>query len=248
MIANHQTRRRAAIYCRVSTDTQAEEGVSLESQKAAGLERFAKLQKDQPDLAECRTFVDGGYSAFKMQLFERPAGREMNEWLQPGDQVIMLRMERGFRSSLDWLGTLADWTRRGITLRFIHGAADPDTPDGKLLLLIQSALAEYDSAIKSARVREAIAWQQANGLYRGGRLKTGHKRAKDGSQVLTGFEAALARLVGYYRACGWSYARCADRIEQMLADREGRLPSDGVFSPRVWNKDRLYRLHKGATA
>lgn len=233
---------RAAIYCRVSSDRQAEEGVSLEAQQEAGIGGLQKLQREQPEIVEYRLFVDAGYSAFKLGLFDRPAGREMNDWLRPGDHVIMLRMDRGFRSTVDWLATIADWTERKIKLHFLQGSADPSTPDGELLSIMLSAIAQYESRIKSARVREALAWQQANDKYTGGRTKTGYRRKKDGSQVAHAADAALARLVRYYRHCGLSFAACSDRIEQLLARRENRPVQDGIFGAREWSKDRLYRL------
>ena len=97
---NTETKQRAALYSRVSSDEQANEGVSIEAQQAA-LKAYAKAMNwDVFD-----TFVDGGYSG---GTDNRPAFKRMlrNAGEKRFDIIAVCKLDRLFRNlrlMLDYL-------------------------------------------------------------------------------------------------------------------------------------------------
>ena len=83
---------RVALYVRVSTDKQAEYGLSLDAQRAE-LERYCRERKF--DIAEL--YVDGGYSG---KDTERPAFQRMISELREGGVhgIVVTKLDRLTRS------------------------------------------------------------------------------------------------------------------------------------------------------
>lgn len=149
---------------RVSTREQALLGMSLEAQiqqclqyaRSHGLVLGSDSNIDVPGV-----FADTGESAYlKTSLYERKAARRMMACIQPGDQVISTAPHRLFRNVLAAETQLVHWDRYKVSVHFTGLNLRTDTPNGRLLLHILSAAAQWDSAIRSARQKEAWAWKK----------------------------------------------------------------------------------------
>src|SRR4051794_31074322 len=81
-------------YARVSTEAQADSGISIDEQQRKIAARCTEMAWQ---LAE--VFVDAGISG-GIALSKRPAGAQLLATLRPGDTVIAARMDRCFRSAL----------------------------------------------------------------------------------------------------------------------------------------------------
>jgi DNA invertase Pin-like site-specific DNA recombinase len=131
-------------YTRVSTERQHAEGLSLEDQQIRIGEFYTRhLQKD--GVVWGAIYQDGGVSG-NMPFEERAAGKILYSRLQPGDHVIMTKLDRGFRNLRDFLAVTEKWLKRGIFIHMLDMGGgmsmDTSTPQGELMYTIFAAMAQ----------------------------------------------------------------------------------------------------------
>lgn len=147
---------RAALYARVSTDRQEQEQ-TIQSQLA---ELRGWVQDDR--VAGCLEFTDEGY------------GRD--NLVRPGldrlrDLVVQREIDRLYVQCPDHLASGArlmllweEFQRHGVDVVFLKGAVD-ETPEGKLLLHMQGAIAEYERTKTAERTRRGkLYWARQGAL------------------------------------------------------------------------------------
>ena len=100
-------------YCRVSTQTQVDEGLSLDVQQRQIL-GYAQIH----DLEVNSFFIEKGISGSK-PFDERPEGSKLIHQLKSGDVVIAAKLDRVFRSSLDALQVVEQLGKKGVSLHLI---------------------------------------------------------------------------------------------------------------------------------
>jgi DNA invertase Pin-like site-specific DNA recombinase len=147
-------------YTRVSAD-----GQNLDSQRAklteAGVEKiFAEKES--------------GAKA------DRKALQRALRTLEPGDTLIVTRLDRLARSTLDLLNTLDTIGKAGAGFKSLADAwADTTTPHGKLMLTLLGGLAEFERSLILTRTSEGRARAKARGVRFGRKLKlTLHQQAE----------------------------------------------------------------------
>lgn len=117
-------------YIRVSTARQADSGTSLEHQRsvltAAGAEQI---------------FEDAGVSG---KNTSRPELTTMQRTLREGDEVLITKLDRLGRNTLDLLSIAKDWKTRGITLTVIEQGISTNGAMGDLMLTLLGAIAEFE--------------------------------------------------------------------------------------------------------
>src|SRR5215475_4777049 len=122
-------------YARVSTD-----GQTLEAQLSA--------LKD----AACDKVFAEKVSGAKTDRVE--LGRLLKA-LQPGDTLVVTRLDRLARSTRDLLNILHDLGQRQIGFRsLVDTWADTTTPHGRLMLTVLGGLAEFERELIRARTGE----------------------------------------------------------------------------------------------
>lgn len=153
------------IYARVSSKEQALEGISLEAQVSKCLQYAAAhgltLSK-ATNVGREGIFVDAGESAHrKVSLSQRGGGKAMLAQMQPGDHIIVTSPHRLFRNLLSSETQLDEWRKQNITVHFTDFNARLDSPNGRMLIQMMASIAEWSSAIKSQRIKEANAYHKA---------------------------------------------------------------------------------------
>ena len=84
--------------------------------------------------------------------------------LEPGDALLVTRLDRLARSTRDLLNTLATITDRQAGFRSLGDAwADTTTPHGRLMLTVLGGLAEFERELIRARTGEGRARAKARG-------------------------------------------------------------------------------------
>jgi DNA invertase Pin-like site-specific DNA recombinase len=90
------------------------------------------------------------------------------DFVQPGDEIIVTKLDRLARSALDTLMVISDLGSRGVGFRSLAEPwADTTSPAGKLMLTVMAGVAELERERIKERQREGIARAKANGKYRG---------------------------------------------------------------------------------
>ena len=98
----------------------------------------------------------------------------------PGDVLMVTRLDRLARSTLDLLHTLATLTSKGAGFRSLADSwADTTTPHGRLMVTILGGLAEFERELIRSRTGEGRERAKARGVKMGRKPKlTNHQRGE----------------------------------------------------------------------
>jgi len=98
--------------------------------------------------------------------------------LEPGDTVVVTKLDRLARSTRDLLNTLDAVAKAGATFRSLgDGWADTTTPHGQLMIPVLGGLAEFERHLILSRTAEGRVRAKARGVKFGRRPKlTKHQR------------------------------------------------------------------------
>ncbi|MEG4852836.1 recombinase family protein [Microcoleus sp. B5-D4] len=158
---------RAIAYCRVSTDDQ-----NCDRQER-DLREFA--YRAGYEITEVVRETASGAKA------DRPERKKIMAAAQARKMsaVLVTEASRWSRSTMDLLGTLQDLNAWGISLVTLSGISlDLNTPQGKLMAAILSAIAEFERDLIRERVKSGIASAKAKGR------KFGRPRLSESAIVL----------------------------------------------------------------
>ena len=138
-------------YARVSDPAQ-DHGAQVEALTAAGCERI---------FSEKRSAAAGR---------ARPVLRQAIAGLEPGDVLIVARMDRLARSALDALRTIAEVGERGAAFRSLREAwADTTTAQGRFMVTVFAGVAELDREMILERTRDGRQAARKRGVKMGRR-------------------------------------------------------------------------------
>src|SRR5664279_3828542 len=148
-------------YCRVSTDRQAERGVSLEAQ-AEKIRAMAVVHNSE--LAEI--IVDGGESA---KSLNRPGMARLLAMVDAGEvqTVIIAKLDRLTRSVKDLCTLLERFERRGMALVSVAESLDTGSAAGRLVLNIMTAVSQWEREAIGERTRDAMRHKKSKLEYIG---------------------------------------------------------------------------------
>ncbi|OEF97772.1 recombinase family protein [Desulfuribacillus alkaliarsenatis] len=136
-----------ALYCRVSTDEQAREGVSLDEQQVRLKSYCRAMGWDITPLV----FVDDGYSA---KSTDRPQLNKLLAKVKAGElsKVMVTKLDRMSRRLLDLLKMIDLFQEHDVSFISISESFDTNTPSGRLTLQVLGAVAEFERE----RIRERV--------------------------------------------------------------------------------------------
>ena len=209
---------RAVAVIRVSTDEQAEHGVSLEHQRAK-IEAYCSVY----DIELVSVQVDAGLSAKNL---DRPGLQTALGMLKRGevDALIVAKLDRLTRRTRDLLDLVDRYFANGNrVLLSVHEKIDTSSAAGRMILTVLGALAQFEREQLADRVRGAMAHLKAQGKYTGG-IPFGYALAPDGENLIEhDDEQAVIREVRALRATGMSLRGIAGTLaERGILSRVGR--------------------------
>ncbi len=178
MKASEKRARRAAIYCRCSTDEQwqGKDFNTLESQ--ASICKHAVAMKEPDGWSLGRIYEDGGYSGGST---DRPALKELIADIEAGHihAVVVYRLDRLTRSIADFYELNQIFERHGVVFVSATEAFSTDTPTGELFLNLILSLAQWERGLTRQRVSDKIAERSKRGLWNGGNAPFGYSYSKE---------------------------------------------------------------------
>lgn len=130
---------------------------------------------------------------------DRPELAKLLRVLEPGDVVIVTRLDRLARSTRDLLGVLASITERGAGFRSLKDAwADTARPHGRLMLTVLGGLAEFERDLIRSRTGEGRQRAKERGVRFGRPRKlAAHQRQEALARLAAGeTHADIARTYG----------------------------------------------------
>lgn len=93
--------------------------------------------------------------------------KELLEKLKEGDLVVVTRLDRLGRNTIQLLELVEDLKSRGIGLYVMKEGIDTRTTAGTLMITLLSALAELERSRLLERQQEGIAVAKSKGVYKG---------------------------------------------------------------------------------
>jgi DNA invertase Pin-like site-specific DNA recombinase len=171
-------------YVRVSTGKQDEQ------LQQDALDKAGVLKRDR--------YRDHGVSGTKT---EREGLKALLHDVQPGDTIVVYKLDRIGRSTAHVAQLIADLTERGVFIESISDGLNSSTPTGRAMLQMLAIFAEMERSFIQERTIAGLAAAKAKGRV-GGRPKT---------------ESAKARKAQALRSAGESVPEIARTLDISIA-------------------------------
>ena len=154
------TRRMIVGYARVSTNDQ-DLSIQDEALTKAGCERIFSEKKSGRSAAD------------------RQALQEVIDFVREGDTLLVTRLDRLARSTVDLHNIVATLDRKGVGFRCLaQTGVDTTSSTGKLTLAILGAVAAFETDLRADRQAEGIAKAKLAGKYRGRAASIDYQQVK----------------------------------------------------------------------
>lgn len=163
--------KKAALYCRVSTQHQAEEGQSIPAQLSA-LRAYCK----EHDFIVVGEFIDDGVSGTKYE--EREKLQELLQLIEAGgaDLLICTRLDRLFRSIKWYIAVQERLDKAGVGwLAIWEPMYDTTTPSGRLIVNQMMSIAQFEAENTGQRIRQVFEYKKAKGEVLSGNTPPGYR-------------------------------------------------------------------------
>ena len=197
---------KAIIYCRVSTEEQAKEGISLDLQKTRCGAYCISQGYDVADV-----IVDDGYSGKDLK---RPGLKRVLQKLEKKTVTIAVffKLDRLTRNIQD-LGLILDKMGEcGFELASVLDSMDTSTATGRLQLNIMISLAQWERETIAERTKAALDYKK-------------EKREKTGGKRPFGYDVASRQ--------GGKKQLTPNRKEQNTINEICKLRNDGLSLPAI---------------
>jgi len=173
------TMTRAVAYLRVSTDKQADKGVSLDVQRAK-VEAYAQLY--ELDLVE--VIVDAGVSA---KTLDRPGLQKALGMLKAkqAEALLVVKLDRLTRSVVHLGELVEDYFSDGKwALLSVGEQIDTRSAAGRLVLNVLASVSQWEREAIGERTSAAMQHKASVGEYTGGDFPYGYRLGPDGEKLV----------------------------------------------------------------
>lgn len=214
-------------YVRVSTEKQADEGVSLDAQRAKITAYCVALDLDLVAIVE-----DAGASA---KSLDRAGLQTALGMLTAGraDALLVVKLDRLTRSVCDLGHLVKKYFATRFSLLSMTDAIDTRTASGRLILNVLTSVAEWEREATAERTRDALRHKANNGEFCGGNAPYGYAVDNDGKLVPNEAEQGVLSVVAELKAAGLSLRGIAAEL-----DRAGLAPRSG----KAWQPQQIKRM------
>ncbi|MEI7457714.1 MAG: recombinase family protein [Nitrosomonadales bacterium] len=195
----------AIVYIRVSTEGQAQDGISMEAQESKAL-AWANLN----DSENVHVFRDAGISGKRSD--NRPGLQAALNAISKGDALIVYSLSRLARSTKDTIMIAEMLDKRGADLVSLSEKIDTTSAAGKMVFRMLAVLSEFERDQVSERTRFALAHKRANGQKTGGDVPYGYT-LNDGLLVPDVGEQKALALIHKLHTAGVSLRMIAKKLE-----------------------------------
>lgn len=209
--------KKVAIYCRVSTIEQAEEGYSIDEQNVKIREYCEREGHEIYNLYE-----DRGISG--KNITNRPGIKQLLEDATKNkfDLVVVWKLNRISRKLLDILNIVDLLNKHNIAFRSLTESFETETPSGKLQLNIMGAIGEFERETISENIKLGMGAKARSGEWCGGIVlgydiveveSSGKKRKKTKLQINEQEAMTVRRIFDLYSQ-GYGYKAVVNKVNK----------------------------------
>lgn len=162
--------KRVAIYIRVSTSLQAQEGDSIPAQRDA----LRKYIDSHDDMIFCGEYLDDGISGTKS---DRDELQRMLTDVKAGkiDQILVTKLDRLYRNIRHYLNMQELLDRHNVNwLAIWEPIYDTSTPQGRLIINQMMSIAQFEAENTGQRIRQVQAYKVSRGEVISGSTPPGY--------------------------------------------------------------------------
>ena len=217
---------RAALYVRVSTEDQAREGFSMDAQKRK-LESYCFSRGWK--IADI--YEDDGYSGrdIRRKAYTRMMNDDIGEW----DVILVLKMDRIHRNSVNFTGMMNILKEKGKEFNSVQEKFDTTTAMGRFVMDIMQRIAQLESEQIGERVKMGM---ERKARCSTGTLGSGHPYGysySNGALIVQEEEASVVRMIYDMAVDGLGPAKiaCSLNDDNIPAKKGG-----------TWNRQSVHRI------
>lgn len=107
---------------------------------------------------------------------ERPEFKAVLELLKEGDTLVVTKLDRFARSTIDGIQTVKELFEKGVKVHILNMGLVENTPTGRLIFNIMSSFAEFERDMIVERTQEGKAIARQNNDFREGRPRKFKKK------------------------------------------------------------------------
>lgn len=153
-------------YLRVSTNEQTTDQ-QLKQIKDAG----HQVEQD-------RVYVERGVSG-KVPALQREQFHRLNDRMTSGDVLIVAKLDRLGRDTLDVIATIENLTKRDIAVVVLGLGTLDRSPQSRLTLTMLAAISQFEREMISERTKAKLAQLKADGVKLGRPAKSNDEELKE---------------------------------------------------------------------
>lgn len=231
--------RRAALYIRVSTLEQAQEGYSVGEQR----ERLIAYCKAQ-DWLIADIYVDGGYTGSNLN---RPGIQKLMSETEKFDVVLVYKLDRLSRSQRDTLYLIEEIFRPNkVDFVSMQESFDTSSPFGKAMIGLLAVFAQLEREQIKERTWMGRVARAKTGLHHGGgNIPIGYDY-EDGKLIVNPYEAEQVRKIYEWYLSGSSLKAITDKLQDAgYANKYSSYNSWSSVRNILENETYIGRLHFG---
>ena len=218
-IEDENVRKRLALYTRVSTIEQSEEGYSIDEQERL---LMSWAEKNNYEVYKC--YSDRGISG--KDIKNRPALKELLKDAEEKkfDMVISWKINRISRKLADVLKIVDILEKNDITFKSYSEPFETDTPAGKMQFQMMALIGEFDRGTIAQNVKMGMCAKAKAGEWCGGRVlgydlipvenQEGAKRRKT-KLTINEIEARSVRLIFNEYSNGKGYKAITNQLNKL---------------------------------
>lgn len=213
-------------YIRVSTEGQAQDGVSLEAQRAK-IQAWCELN----DYTLAAVHVDAGISGKSAD--NRPGLQAALQDCRKGTALIVYSLSRLARSTKDTIGISERLSKAGADLVSLSEKIDTTTAAGKMVFRMLAVLAEFERDQISERTATAMQFKKTKG-ERVGAIPYGYDLADDGVNLIeNAAEQSVIAQAKELHTSGLSLRKIASELDKRGLYARNGLPFQAMQIQRM---------------
>lgn len=179
-------------YCRISRQSQNEDRQIIQ------LEEICDHVETEKISADCES---------------RPVFDALLKKLKRGDTLIVLDLDRAFRSMVDAILVLHDLTERGIEFRILNSNFDLKDRIGRLMYVIKAHYAEEELAFIRRRTKEGLEAARAKGKRLGRPFALTPTQIKRAHKIMTESGTPLYKVAKRFGVSHSTLAQSFQRLD-----------------------------------
>ncbi len=226
-----------AVYCRVSTEDQAD-AKTIENQR-----EFAARYCSLHSLRVYEYYLDEGVSG-TIPMDKRPAGSRLLEDAIKGvfSAVCVYRLDRLARTALEILRTNQRLEEANIVLKSMTENFDTSTPSGRFFMTTLGGIAEIERDTIAERMRLGKERALRDGRWPGGKPPFGYT-LRNKKMIINSEEAAVVKKIfQLLNDGGMTTEAIADYLNCISITSPGESGGKRVLLKNRWHRSRVWRI------